>query len=189
MVLGYFEPGYVIDWETLDTVTAKAPGLWTWPMAGLLWLKKRGYDVCNIEVFDYDSFASKGKDYLAQVYGQEVAESQARHSRIEDEQDRARLFSQLIATEQRIPSYVDVKKLLDQGFLIIVNINACALEEQTGYSGHIVLITAYDAEGLVLQDPGLPPHPERRVAYTVFEKAWAYPNQSAKNLVALRLQK
>ena len=65
--------------------------------------------------------------------------------------------------------------------------NSRTLNEREGYSGHFVVVKSCDAKELVLHDPGPPPTPQRRVILGVFEKAWAYPTERAKNIVAIKL--
>lgn len=189
MALAYFEPDLVCSWLELDAWTGKLPEMWTWPMQGVLWLHSRGYEVLVIETFDYALFAEKGQEYLVEEFGVEVALAQKEHSDIPREQSCARPFIERISPEKRVPSLEDVCQYLDQGFLQILNVNAEALDERSGYSGHSVLVIGYDERGLILHDPGLPPQPSRHVSYDVFTKAWAYPTNTAQNIVALRLLK
>jgi hypothetical protein len=37
----------------------------------------------------------------------------------------------------------------------------------------------------MMHDPGPPHSPERRISYEVFIKAWEYPNEQARNVIAL----
>lgn len=64
ILLGFFFPDEQYDWEKLDDVTAKVKGLWTWPMAGLLWLFEKGIEIIDIEPFDYEKFIAQGQQYL-----------------------------------------------------------------------------------------------------------------------------
>ena len=69
MVLKFFWPDKEFTWAELDKITAKVEGLWTWQMAGLLWLDANGFEVKDIEAFDYDQFIKKGGDYHGNVFG------------------------------------------------------------------------------------------------------------------------
>ncbi|MEK7102513.1 MAG: papain-like cysteine protease family protein, partial [Patescibacteria group bacterium] len=56
----------------------------------------------------------------------------------------------------------------------------------SGYTGHFVVITGFGKNHFTLHDPGLPPLRNRKVSLGRFEKAWAYPNKRAKNIMAFR---
>lgn len=186
MVIGYFEPDRVLSWEALDKLTGKSPDLWTWPMQGILWFMKQGYEVKNIELFDYHAFAEQGESYLVKMFGEEVAREQAEHSNLPEEQRYAKMFAEQAPHENRLPSRTEIKELLDEGFLGIVNVNGHALDEQEGYSGHVVVIIGYNTRGFILHDPGLPAAAHRHVSYPLFQKAWAYPNKDSQNIIAVR---
>ncbi len=186
MVLKYFWPEKDFSWEELEKITAKQEGLWTWPMAGLLWMQAHGFEVRNIEEFDYEEFAQLGEQYLEEYLGPEVAKTQIEHSSIAQERIIAKKFMEKVRTEKRIPVLDDVKSLLRKGYILVVNLNSCALNEREGYSGHSVVITSLDEEYVFLHDPGLPARENRKVALSIFEKAWAYPDEKMKNIAAIR---
>lgn len=186
MVLKFFWPEKEFSWEELEKITAKAPGLWTWPMAGMIWFKNNGFDIRNIEVFNYDEFIKKGGQYLIERYGKEVGEAQIKHSDINQEIKYAEEFKNKIHTEEHIPTIEDIKQLLKKGYLVGCNVNAIALNKEIGYAGHFVVVKGYRDGELILHDPGLPTHENRVVDFSTFEKAWAYPNESAKNIIALK---
>ncbi len=188
MVLKFFLPEKDFSWQELDVLTAKVEGLWTWPLAGLLWLNKNSFEVRDIEFFDYNEFTEKGGKYLVDFFGKEVGEAQIKYSELGQEVGFAKEFVEKIKPEVRIPTMDEIKSLLESGYLLICNINACALDGLEGFSGHFVVITGFDDHGLILHDPGLPAHENRNVPFDIFEKAWAYPNETAKNIMAMRLR-
>ena len=187
MVLKYFYPNEDYSWEELDKITAKVEGLWTWPTAGLIWLQEKGLEVKNIELFDYDKFIQKGGQYLVEQYGEEVGNEQTKHSDIKQEIELTKKFVKIIDTEKKIPELDDIKQLLLKNYVIIVNVNAKALNDESGYVGHFVVIKGIDDDGFMLNDPGLPGRENHRVSFELFEKAWAYPNEKAKNIMAFKL--
>jgi len=186
MVLGYFFSERDFSWDELDRISKKVKGLWTWPLAALLWLTKNGIEVKNIEVFDYPAFIKKGGKYLIETFGEEVGRAQVEHSDIEQERRISKDFMKQVDTEQRLPALQDIKKLLREGFLVVCNINARALDQKPGFAGHFVVITKLDGKQITLHDPGLPPLKNRKVTAARFEKAWAYPDKQAKNIMAFR---
>lgn len=187
MVLKYFLPHEEYTWKELDKMTAKKEGLWTWPMAALLELRRKGFEIASVEVFDYGRFAREGPDYLYEFLGDEVAQAQVEHSDIQQERRLAREFVQEVGVDKRIPSMTDIVTMMNDGYLVTCNVNSHALRNRPGYAGHYVLITGYGDSELVLHDPGLPPLKNRAVSAEVFERAWQYPNKTAKNVTGMRL--
>ncbi len=185
-VIKYFEPEKKITMDELDVISAKVPGKWTWPTAAMLWMLENGYELILIEDFDYNLFAEKGEEYILEKCGKEVGEAQIKNSVIAREKKLARQFAKFDLVEQRLPSFEDIKRLLDDGYLIICNVNASALNNQKGYSGHFVVVYECQENQLTIHDPGLPPKPSIRVSFEDFEKAWAYPSVNEKNILAIR---
>lgn len=188
MVLKYFQSKKNYSWKQLEAISAKEKDMWTWPLAGILWLKNNSFDVIYCEPFDYTKFATDGKKYLIELFGQEVADEQEKHSILGKEQKRAKEFVKKIKPSQEIPEIADIKNFLKKGYLVKVSLNSATLNRKRGYSGHSVLIIGYGAKKLILHDPGgYPGKPNREVSIELFEKAWAYPNEKAKNIIAIRL--
>ena len=77
---------------------------------------------------------------------------------------------------------------MDKGYLVICNINRQTLNNKTGYVGHFVVIKGYNDKGFMFHDPGLPLQENRFASFGNFEKAWAYPNKKAQNLMAFKLK-
>ncbi|MGH7775102.1 MAG: C39 family peptidase [Candidatus Binatia bacterium] len=187
MVMKFFWPAREFSWDELDKITAKVQGLWTWPMAGMLWLKEQGMEVKNIEVADYQEFIRRGGEYLIEEYGEEFGRAQIEHCDIEQERNLAREFVKKIDTVRATPIIEEVKQLLNEGYLVVCNVNSRTLDNREGYSGHFVVVKGYDDTHLLLHDPGLPPLENRKVDVWTFERAWAYPSQKAKNIMAFRV--
>ena len=191
--LGHFKFFTKKDWTfaELNKLSQKLTGKWTWPTASLLWLLGHGYEIKLIETFSYEEFGKKGKEYLIEAYGQEVANAQEANSDLAREQKLAAQFvrhtpvaCQALACQ--IPDWNDLKKLFADNYIIICNINACQLHRRPGYSGHFVVIEDVKNNFITLHDPGLPPSPSVTVAKKIFEKAWGYPSRHEKNLLAIR---
>jgi len=188
MILKYFFPSEEYSIEKLDKITAKVEGLWTWPMAGLIWLQEKGLEIKNIEVFDYDKFIKERGRYLIEEYGEEVGSAQIKYSNINQEIRLSQKLLEKVDIEKRIPEIKDIEELLANNYAIMVNVNSLALENEEGYEGHFVIIKGINDEGFVLNDPGLPGAENRKVDFETFEKAWAYPNEKSKNIMAFRLK-
>ncbi len=188
-VFGHIWPERKFSFADLDKISAKVPGKWTWPTAAMIWMIEQGLDMVLIEDFDYEDFASRGDLYLIERLGDEVAKAQIENSVIDQELEFARKFAKIAPLECRLPSFGDINKLLKEGYLVICNINAAALYDRPGYSGHFIVIFDCDKKTLTIHDPGLPPKPSLKVDKKVFEKSWAYPTEREKNLLAVRLKK
>ncbi|MBP7708188.1 C39 family peptidase [Candidatus Pacearchaeota archaeon] len=188
MVLKHFNPQRDFSWGELEKITAKAEGLWTWSTAGMVWMQKNGFEVLNVDMFDWTKFSEEGGSYLIKEYGNEVGQAQIKHSNIPQEMELAKILVKEVGIERRIPTKEDVKKLIEEGYLVICNVNSRKLNGREGYSGHAIVITGFDDTGFFIHDPGLPPMENRFVEYPVFEKAWAYPEEKAKNIEAYRLK-
>ena len=186
IVFGSIWPDRKFSIEELDRISAKMSGKWTWPTAAMLWMMEQGLEIRLVEDFDYEDFADRGEKYLYDRLGDEVARAQIENSEIDQELAFAKRFAKLAPLECRIPNFKDIEKLLSEGFLIICNINAAALFGQKGYSGHFIVVYECDKTTLTIHDPGLPPKPSLKVDKKAFERAWAYPTEREKNLLAIR---
>jgi hypothetical protein len=188
MVIKHFWPMREYSWEELDRITAKAEGLWTWPLAGLLWLANQGLEVKNIEVFDYSRFIEHGGDYLIAEFGEEFGKAQIEHSDIDQERALAATLLERGMVMKAIPTLHLLKQLLGEGYVVICNINSRRLKNEEGYAGHFVVVKGFDEQHLFLHNPGLPPLANQAVPFELFEQAWAYPNEKAKNIMAFKSQ-
>jgi hypothetical protein len=186
MVLKHFEPEKDYSWEELEKVTGKVDGKWTWPISAILWFVQRGYQLKDIEIFDYKKFSLKGEEYLIEFFGEEVGREQIENSNLIQERQLAGKLAEHNLVDLRLPSTDDIKGLLADEYLIVCNVNSMALNKKLGYVGHAVVVTGFDSSSLIIHDPGLPPFSDRVVSYSDFEKAWAYPTEVAKNLLAIK---
>lgn len=187
MVLKYFLPDQKYSWKQLEKMTAKKKGLWTWSMQGLMNLKKIGFDVVNMEDFDYKRFSKEGGKYLIERLGKEVGKAQIKHSDISQEMRIAKKFIKVFGEKTVLPTISDIKKFLKKGYLVGCNVNSKVLDGKKGYVGHFVLVFGFDEKNLYLHDPGLPPRKNRKVPIKRFIKAWAYPSTREKNLRAFKI--
>lgn len=186
MILKRFLPDRDFTWADLDRVTGKQEGRWTWPLYSMLQLKDMGFEIINMEYFDYHRFAREGSRYLLEMYGEEVGTAQIQHSNIPYEMKNAELFMRRFRFRPSVPDLNDLRELLRDGYLLVCNVNICALNGEDGYSGHFVLVYGVDESGIVFHDPGPPPGKSRKVPRDLFAGAWAYPTETEKNLMAFR---
>lgn len=187
MVYEYFKPGDVRSFDEWDTISAKVEGLWTWPMAALIWMSA-DLEIVVIETFDYERFAKEGSKYLHGFLGKEVAERWIEMSDVVQAQKLAPEFVQKISIQRQMPTVADIITLLDRGYLVACAVNSHILADLEGYAGHLIVVKGYDDGHLIIHDPGLPARQDWRVTKALFQKAWACPNEDVLNILAFRLK-
>lgn len=185
-ILKFFEPGQEYSWEELEDITAKVEGLWTWPIATMLWLADRNYQVIVKTTFDYQAFASKGNNYLVERVGDEVAKAQIAHSNIPQEQRLSEQLLEKVKIVKEVPTFGDIRKLLTEGFIVTCNVNSHAMNNLEGYAGHFIVVKGFDDAGLYIHDPGLPPIANRYITDEQFDKGWAYPSEDSRDILAVK---
>jgi len=188
MILKYFLPDRTFSWKELDEMTEKKEGMWTWPIKGVLALHRMGFDIQDIENFDYEQFIRDPMSYLKYEYGEEVATEQSLHSDVGQAAIDAKEALRVIPIQKRIPTLVDLDTLLDDKRLLVCLVNSQKLNRKKGYVGHFVVVWKSTDKVIFLHDPGLPPRKNRQVSKRVFEEAWAYPNEKAKGIMAFKLK-
>lgn len=188
MVLKYFQPDRDYSFEELDKFSDKVPNMWTWATRTLINMQKMGFDLINMESFDYLAFSKNGKNYIENKFGQEMAIAQEQNSNLQKEMIDASEFVKVFGNNFILPEIEDIKNYIDQGYVIGCNVNIEKLNKNSGYAGHFILVFGYDDNNLYLHDPGHPPYPDRKVSFNEFTHAWAYPNHDNQNLVAFKLR-
>jgi hypothetical protein len=185
MALAVLLPELAVTDDELDRISGKLSGKWTWPTQAMLWMIGQELEIKLIEEFDYRDFADRGERYILERYGDEVGQAQIANSDIPREQEIAQRFVDVAPLECRIPTVADIKREIACGAVVIVNVHAAALHGLPGYSGHFVVVCEVTGDAVTLHDPGLPPRPDFAVPVATFERAWAYPSERDKNLLAI----
>lgn len=188
-ILKYFRPNMVMDWDEWSVVTGFEEGKGTWPIAGMVWFKEQGFEVKHIELFDFEKFIQDPTGYMKQQYSKEIAKYAIDNTNIPTEKKRAaQLLKHKDVLENRNPTIEDIKKYLDRGFLVSVNINIRVLNNNSGFVGHVVTIFGYDDEHVIMHDPGSPPMPNRLVKIEDLIKAWKDPETDMGEMTAIKYQ-
>ncbi len=172
MIVQYFHPEMKPTLADMDVATGKQPNKTVWPFQGLIYLKSLGIDITLVTPFRYDEFVKEGVEYIRRMYGDEVANWQDENSDIPMEVTRIETLQKEVTIDYRNPTYDDILKGLKK-YPVMCSVNSDVLRGEDGYSGHFVVISGCDNEGLYLNDPGLPPLKNRYVTREVFEEAWA----------------
>ena len=189
MIAQYFVPDFKIGPVEWDKITGFEKDKGTYATAGLLWFLNQGFDAKEISLFDCNKFISDGGDYLTELSGKEVGEWQIAHSNIPLEQERMKTLLSSGAYEMREPTIDNIKKFLDDGYLVRALVNSRKLNSKDGYFGHSVVVIGYDEDDFTIHDPDSPPKPNRKVSFPDFEAAWADPNAESKEMDAIKLNK
>jgi hypothetical protein len=190
MMLSKLMPEKNIDLAEAIRLCDTAPGMAVWPSRMLVELKQMGLDVVMIEGFNAQAFIEDGAKYLKREFGKDVSDWQIAHSNIPKEQkDYKAAIDAGIDIKNTIPTKRDMESLLAQGWLVQCVVNSRRLANKEGYVGHSVLVLEVSEQHVLLHNPGLPPKPYQEVSAEDFEAAWAYPNDKAKSLIALKRTK
>lgn len=168
----YFDPDFDIPMDEWSTITGYEQDLGTWANAGLVWFKENGYDVKHYELFDFDEFIKRPKEYMIEVHGEEPGTWGFEHTNVPAEIERMKKLLAANIVEQRDPTMDDIRQSIDDGYLVRVGINCQVLEGKPGYVGHAVLVTDYSDTHIQFHDPGLPAIADRQATLEVFEEAW-----------------
>lgn len=190
MILMHFEPNVSFTCEELREITGQQPGKWTWPQKTLIELHGRGYDVLDIDLFDPKEFIARGAEYLLEFYGQEVGQEQIDYTDIPYEQEMQRQCLRLGVQQQRMPTFVDIQCLLEQGFLVVCHVDVKKLIGKSGeHSSHTVLVYRCQENRVSFHNPGPSSAEEAgQRSYKDFEEAWAFAGKYT-SLQAFRKQR
>lgn len=186
MVLKYFLPKRNFTWKELDALTKKQRGKGTWLLPGLARILRFGIRCVSIEAFDYRKLHAKGEEYVREMFRPTVAEWYLRNSNVLSMQKDIPRYLHVVQTENRQPTTLDIRRLLQSGYLVASDINAAILHHYHGYDSHLVLIIGFDRRNFIIHDPDSHPRPMQRVAFSLFRKAWSKAYGSGPNLVAFR---
>lgn len=173
----------------VDSATGYVPGRLTWPFGGYLYLAAAGIRMHLVEDFDYELFARNPREALiTQTEDSSLVDEILNGSDIESEVKRANacLEHKLISLTNRQPTFEDIAGCVDDGGLVLCNVNARVLAGEDGWLGHFVLIDARTGSDQIrIQNPGLPAEQDRWISWTEFEAAWCSPTPDAASALLL----
>ena len=189
MVLKYFRPKENFGWKELDRISKKEKELGTWLVPALIWFVGQGFDVVNVEPFDYTRYSRENGSYIKRAFSKRVAEWYLEKSNLKSIKQYIPEFLRKIKTHKRYAEINEVRELLDKGYLVTSDVNSDVLNSRKGYNSHLVLIIGYDKDNFILHDPGLPPRKNRKIISKLFQRAWSKKYGSGPNLTAFKLGK
>jgi hypothetical protein len=186
IMLKHFLPELDFSYQELDRLSQKQPGKGTWWPPMLLELARLGLQVECIEGFDYKRFYEQGKDYVKAIYPSETADYYLDHSNLLDIKPMIPDLLNKVSIQTRPAGPADLDRLLDDGWLVGIDLNSRALNDRPGFVSHMVVIFGMDKNNYLLHDPGLPPAPNRQVDRRKLAEAWFWSGTRNAGLVAVK---
>lgn len=175
MVLAYFCPDKHYSLDELDALTGYVPGLGTWSTKSMLSLSGLGFQTRWIEDFDHVKFSQNPEAYLASILDEESLKWQVEHGDLAAE---AKLINDYLADgyiiEKRKGTKEDIIQLIDDGWLVRLEVNANPLADKPGYDGHSILVIGYDDNNVTIHNPDGENgnKPGQIITWELLEKAW-----------------
>ena len=187
MVLSVLMPTQKFSFKELDEMSDKGEGKYTWPLRILVEFAKYGLGVSIIEPFDYVQFSNDPERYLVRQFGEEVGRDQIVNSDLPSVVRAAEVIIShpLIRVTTRIPTKDDIYELLGRGAYIICNVNQRVLQGDPGYVGHFIVIYGANDQGCLIHNPGPPAKKAEVIEWKLFDAAWSYPSDNARNLMGI----
>ena len=187
MILKYFLPDKEYSWDELDILTGKKNEKFTWRSKALIELQSIGFEIINWGLFDHSLFVKDPVGYLNKLYGEEKAKIKIENCDLEYEKQNSELLLEKVKSKITLPSISDINNILDEGYLVLCNVNSMVLNNKDGYLGHFILVNAVRNDHIIVHDPGLPPVENRKLSLDLFSKAWEYPSIEQRNILALKI--
>jgi len=155
--------GKQYGWEELEKLTGFQSGKAAWTVKIWAYLATHGFDVRMIEGFDYNRYQTEGKEYLRTFLKPMELQWQLDHTNLLEVAPLLPTFLKSVYQEIRSPLLKDIDKMLDDNYLVTVQLNSRKLNGEKGYVAHMILV--YDRQGdyYIAHDPGLPAHEARRI--------------------------
>ncbi len=187
MVMKYFWPEKKFGWKEADELVGHVEGKGTWFFPAFVKMRRMGFEVEYLDMFDYGRFYDEGEKYLLERQKGD-RKKVGWYLRKSDLLEKRELIPGFVVSgiqKKLVPEIKDVEKYLMQGWLVACDVNACVLNNLDGYSPHYVLVVGVDEEQFWIHDPGLPPYQNRGVSKAKFFKAWSF-DGDARSLAAFR---
>lgn len=171
MILSKYYPKKTYTYKDADKITGFKKNAPTWDSKGLLWLAKKGFVITRISTFDYKRFAREGEKYLQWFWRPDVYEWQSKNANFRREQELVQKLLPHARFLKREATIKDIDNLFKKDATVIASINPHILDKKKGYANHSVVITNVTKTHIEFNDPGLPPHKERTVTKSQFQRA------------------
>ncbi len=175
MVLGYFLPKRMFTMSEVEQLCGYVPGKGTWKTQLLLSLDELGLQTQWIEDFDHQSFIADPESYLATLLDKEALNWQIENSDLPEEADRMRQYlAKGLPIQHRKGTRQDIKNFLNDGWLIMLEVNENVIAQIPGYLGHVVLVLGHDDTNVTIHNPdgNNGNKANQIITWELLEKAW-----------------
>lgn len=175
MILAYYMPEKSFSMTELEEFCGYKKGEGTWKALSMLNIANLGFQVHWIEDFDHDRFIENPKAYLKTILDSESYEWQVQHSNLELEASRIKQYQDSgLPLETRQATDDDIRRFIDSGWLVHLEVNARVLSDKNGYEGHSILVIGYDESGVTIHNPDGESgnKPNQQVSWEKLNKAW-----------------
>lgn len=175
MVLAHFMPERKFTMSELEELCGYIKGRGTWKALSMLNLAKLGLQVHWIEDFDHERFVANPQAYLREILEDEAYEYQITNTDLQLEAERMRQYIEGgLPLERRKATNEDIKRCLDDGWLVHLEVNANTIAGEPGYEGHSILVIGYDEDGVTIHNPdGTHGNkPSQHVSWELLDQAW-----------------
>jgi len=175
MVMAYFMPKRHFDMAEIEKICGYEKGRSIWKAESMLNLARLGFQLHWIEDFDHHKFMADPKSYLRSILDDDAYQWQVTHGDLEKEAERMRQYIKSgLPLEQRQATKEDIKRFLDDGWLVHLEVNANTLSDKPGYEGHSVLVIGYDDTDAIIHNPdGVSGNkPNQHVSWELLDRAW-----------------
>lgn len=164
MVLKHFLPDKNFTFKDLDKMTKKQQGKGTWFLPMHIALTKIGFAIHDIETFNYQQFYKQGNAYVKERFSKEQADWYLKNSNLLAVKQSIPEYLKIVKHEIREATLHDFETFLDQGYLLMTDINGDALNHWKGYTSHAVVIYGHSKQYFYIHDPGNPPHKTMKIS-------------------------
>lgn len=178
-ILKYFT-GRDYSWEEVEHLSGYRDEVAAWTVQVWTNLAKQGFDIRMVENFDYSQYLQRGMDYLQTIYKPEEIDWLLKHSNLADMKALIPEFLRTVHHEQRVPKLADIDTMLNEGYLVTVQVNSRVLNDQPGYVLHMILAIGRDNTGYIVHDPRLPPRANRHIDGELLLRAMGGENNSTE---------
>ena len=161
-ILEYFT-SQEYNWQTMERLLGYEPGKAAWTVKAWTQLAKQGFDIKMIENFDYQRYEKEGESYLASFLRPEELRWQLEHSNLLEIRPLIPEFLRTVQYEKRSLNTQDIDIMLENGYLVSVQLNSKVLNREPGYDAHMIVVYDKDSDGFLAHDPGNPPKEGRHI--------------------------
>lgn len=170
------DPGFV----AADQLTGYVEGHGTWQFRMLISLARTGLRVRDVEALNISLFLEDPEAAIReQVRDEGVAKDYIDDTNLSSEVSALRECVEDARVEflETTPTLEDAAQAIKVDTLLLCHVNGRTLAEESGHTGHLIVVEAIDEDSVLLHNPGPPAQWAKRVDAALFEKAWdALPN-------------